>query len=109
MRLSLRPRSREWDQMGDQQGFQVGASRCVSGGHDLTQFCSLSTLHREYAALVALPYYDLSDVIFNPKLTKVAIDKREVRASMEKYGVNEPQAGAIVGALNTEGFSLIQG
>ena len=71
--------------------------------------CSLSTLHREYAALVALPYYDLADVILNPKLVKVAIDRREVRASMEKYGVNEPQAGAIVGAMNTEGFSLIQG
>jgi senataxin len=28
---------------------------------------------------------------------------------MEKYGVNEPQAGAIVGAMNTEGFSSIQG
>jgi len=58
---------------------------------------------------VALPYYDLADVIFNPKLVKAAIDKREVRASMEKYGVNEPQAGAIVAAMNTEGFSLIQG
>jgi len=73
------------------------------------RFCSLSTLHREYAALVALPYYDLADVILNPKLVKAAIDKREVRVSMEKYGVNEPQAGAIVGAMNTEGFSLIQG
>jgi senataxin len=69
----------------------------------------LSTLHREYAALVALPYYDLSDVIFNPRLVKPIIDKREVRASMEKYGVNEPQAGAIVGAMNAEGFLLIQG
>lgn len=77
--------------------------------HDLIQARSLSTLHREYSALVALPYYDLADVILNPKLVKVAIDKREVRASMEKYGVNEPQAGAIVGAMNTEGFSLIQG
>ena len=77
--------------------------------HDLIQYCSLSTLHREYAALVALPYYDLADVILNPKLVKAAIDKREVRTSMEKYGVNEPQAGAIVGAMNTEGFSLIQG
>lgn len=70
---------------------------------------SLSTLHREYAALVALPYYDLADLIFNPKLVKPIIDRREVRASMEKYGVNEPQAGAIVGAMNTEGFLLIQG
>ena len=58
---------------------------------------------------MALPYYDLADDIFNPKLVKAAIDKREVRASMEKYGVNEPQAGAIVAAMNTEGFSLIQG
>lgn len=58
---------------------------------------------------MALPYYDLVDVILNPKLNKAAIDRREVRASMEKYGVNEPQAGAIVGAMNTEGFSLIQG
>ena len=70
---------------------------------------SLSTLHREYSALVALPYYDLADVILNPRLVKTAIDRREIRASMEKYGVNEPQAGAIVGAMNTEGFSLIQG
>lgn len=58
---------------------------------------------------MALPYYDLADVIFNPRLVKPIIDKREVRASMEKYGVNEPQAGAIVGAMNTEGFLLIQG
>ena len=58
---------------------------------------------------MALPYYDLADVIFNPKLVKAAVDKREVRAYMEKYGVNEPQAGAIVAAVNTEGFSLIQG
>ena len=58
---------------------------------------------------MALPYYDLSDVIFSPKLVKAAIDKREVRTSMEKYGVNEPQAGAIVAAMSTEGFSLIQG
>ena len=77
--------------------------------HSLIQSLSLSTLHREYAALVALPYYDLADVILNPKLVRAAIDKREVQASMEKYGVNEPQAGAIVGAINTEGFSLIQG
>lgn len=94
-----------------------GASARFSGEDLLWHFCahdliwsrSLSTLHREYAALVALPYYDLADVILNPKLVKVAIDRREVRASMEKYGVNEPQAGAIVGAMNTEGFSLIQG
>ena len=58
---------------------------------------------------MALPYYDLADVILNPNLVKAAVDKLEVRAYMERYGVNELQAGAIVSAMNTEGFSLIQG
>lgn len=92
-----------------QQGLQVKKTFIPLIGTQSHPTRSLSTLHREYAALVALPYYDLSDVILNPKLVKPIIDKREVRASMEKYGVNEPQAGAIVGAMNTEGFSLIQG
>ena len=94
--------------MDYQQGLQVRNFRGVSWDI-ISSDRSLSTLHREYAALVALPYYDLADVIFSPKLVKASIDKREVRASMEKYGVNEPQAGAIVAAINTEGFSLIQG
>jgi len=77
--------------------------------YNLIQSFSLSTLQREYAALVALPSCNLANFIFNPKLAKAEIDKQEVQASMERYGVNESQAVAIVGAMKTEGFSLIQG
>ena len=34
---------------------------------------SLSTLHREYAALMALPYYDMVDVILRPRLSDPVI------------------------------------
>jgi senataxin len=71
---------------------------------------SLSTLHREYAALMAMPHYDCADFILKPNLPKpVPVDHKEVRLTMTKYNVNEPQARAISSALRTDGFSLIQG
>ena len=71
---------------------------------------SLSTLKREYAALVALPYYDHVDSILRAKLpAPVRVDHRDVEQAMTAYQVNEPQAKAIVMSMNTEGFSLIQG
>ena len=71
---------------------------------------SLSTLHREYAALMAMPHYDCADFILKPHLPKpVPVDHKEVQLTMSKYNVNEPQARAISSALRTDGFSLIQG
>lgn len=71
---------------------------------------SLSTIHREYAALMAVPYLDSSDTLLRPTLAKKPyIDRRNLEQAMEKYGVNEPQAAAILGSLSVDGFSLIQG
>ena len=71
---------------------------------------SLSTLHREYGALLALPHDDCVDFILKPQLPKPPrLDHKEVEAAMTKYNVNEPQARAIVSALRTDGFTLIQG
>lgn len=71
---------------------------------------SLSTLHREYGALLALQYYDLVSTILDARLSLSSkVDPREISQTMETYGVNEPQAAAILGALSTEGFALIQG
>ena len=71
---------------------------------------SLSTLHREYAALMAMPHYDCASFILKPYLPKPkSVDKKEVQLTMAKYSVNEPQARAIISALRTDGFSLIQG
>ena len=76
----------------------------------ISQPFSLTTVHREYAALMALPYYDLCPVILNPRLPEPArVDRDEVTRAMQQYNLNEPQARAILSALNTDGFSLIQG
>jgi senataxin len=71
---------------------------------------SLATLHREYAALVALPYYDMSENILHPRLSrKPAINPTDVQQAMSTYAVNEPQAVAILSALQAKDFILIQG
>lgn len=71
---------------------------------------SLSTLNREYGALLALPHYDCVDFVLKPQLPKPPrLDPKEVEGAMTKYNVNEPQARAIVSALRTDGFTLVQG
>ncbi|KAI0304428.1 SEN1 N terminal-domain-containing protein [Multifurca ochricompacta] len=85
-------------------GLQIGTT-CRIG-----KVFSLSTLHREYAALMAMPHYDCADFILKPQLPKpTRVDQKEVQLTMTKYNVNEPQARAIASALRTDGFSLIQG
>lgn len=71
---------------------------------------SLSTIHREYAALMALPYYDLFQRILQPHLSpKPAIDPRDIKQTMIAQKVNEPQAVAILASLQADGFALVQG
>ncbi|KAG2101040.1 SEN1 N terminal-domain-containing protein [Suillus discolor] len=71
---------------------------------------SLSTLHREYGALMALPHYDLFQMILTPKLSGMPpLEQHEVQHTMSAYSVNEPQARAIMGSLKIDGFALIQG
>jgi len=80
------------------------------GNSALILSLSLSTLHREYGALMALPNYDCADFILKPQLPKPPhLDHKEIEVAMAKYNVNEPQARAIIGALRTDGFTLIQG
>ncbi|KAG6334081.1 hypothetical protein ID866_5013 [Astraeus odoratus] len=71
---------------------------------------SLSTLHREYGALVGLPYYDAFSTVMQPRLSgHPHLDHREVEETMANFRVNEPQARAILSSLRAEGFALIQG
>ena len=71
---------------------------------------SLTTLHREFGALVGMPYYDMRDTILRSSLQKVGEpDSSELQKTMKLYNLNEPQSKAILNALRTEGFSLIQG
>ncbi|KAJ1034376.1 hypothetical protein NDA18_001237 [Ustilago nuda] len=71
---------------------------------------SLTTLDREYGALMVAPHLDLfSDIIKGRVAPKATLAAEELRKAMQEYQVNEPQARAILGSLATEGFSLIQG
>lgn len=67
-------------------------------------------MNREYGALMGLPYYDLFQTVMDPpRRALYNVSAREVNEAMVTYGVNEPQARAILGSLQTKGFSLIQG
>lgn len=71
---------------------------------------NLSTLHREFAALLTARYYDLARDILQAKTTpRRRATPSEMRLMKDSYGVNEPQAEAILGALNSDGFTLVQG
>lgn len=100
----------------------VGSLRCfiaptgadpgltINSAWEIKKVFSLSTLHREYAALVGLQYYDWVQSIFQPRLMpRSTPDADSLQRAMSTYGVNEPQAAAIIGAMQKEQFTLIQG
>ncbi|KZS90457.1 hypothetical protein SISNIDRAFT_180023 [Sistotremastrum niveocremeum HHB9708] len=88
-----------------------GAAALVIGDNwRLSKIFSLSTVHREYAALKALPYYDFYDDIIHARVSKpVRPSRDDITKAMKNHMVNEPQAVAILSAMKTSGFSLIQG
>lgn len=77
----------------------------------LLSFSSMTTFQREYAGLQGLQYFDLAEEILHPEpIPKAPINHRLKEECIARYGVNEPQAEAIAGALERKkGFTLIQG
>ncbi|KAI8644405.1 hypothetical protein BD408DRAFT_124206 [Parasitella parasitica] len=78
---------------------------------NILKIMSLTTTVREYAALEGLDYYDLADDIIHPKPKTVPkISSSSIEYCCAHYDVNEPQAIAILSAMQKKkGFSLIQG
>lgn len=70
-------------------------------------------MHREWASLKGMPYYDsiLPAVLRAQSHPIVDVSRHDVKDAMDAYAVNEPQARAILGAMNPNatGFVLIQG
>jgi senataxin len=59
---------------------------------------------------LSLQYNELCDFILKPVLPKATEpEPKEVSKIMGAYKLNEPQAIAILKALKTDGFTLIQG
>ncbi|KAJ1981526.1 DEAD-box type RNA helicase, partial [Dimargaris verticillata] len=71
----------------------------------------LSTLQREYSGLHGLNYYGLRADILNGSVAPVPeFSSAALVRCMKTYGVNQPQAEAILTACQREqGFTLIQG
>ncbi|SCU90406.1 LAME_0E08416g1_1 [Lachancea meyersii CBS 8951] len=70
----------------------------------------MTTVEREYAALIGLPFYDLVRQITSGNSTaKPNIEKREIEEIKANYNLNNSQAEAIASTVYSEGFSLIQG
>ena len=60
--------------------------------------------------MVGLQYYDLFANVVHPQKTKLpTMSPNRIKHCMATYKVNEPQAVAILGSLDMQGFSLIQG
>ena len=78
---------------------------------NLTYKCnSLSTVHREYAALMGIGQYDWAEDIFQAHINPPVIpSEAAIRKAMNVHHLNPPQAKAVLSSLGTKGFSLIQG
>lgn len=94
------------------QNDRQGASVALVGGSrwEVGKLISLTTTHREYAALSSIQYYPLRDQILRAQTTtKARLSKSEIEDAKDLYGLNEPQASAVIASLKEPGFSLIQG
>lgn len=92
----------------DQQGASIHlVNRSV---WDVGALFPLNTVHREFAALLTFPYYDLAKDILQAKVApRVKSASSDIQMMRETYGLNTPQAEAILGSLQGQGFSLVQG
>jgi senataxin len=71
---------------------------------------SLTPLEREYGALMALPYYDLSDEVIKAKPSPIlnySVDT--VKGIVDTYQLNLAQGKAVKSAMDNDAFTLIQG
>lgn len=75
-------------------------------------YISLSTSIREFAALKGLPWYEsslLSDIMGGRSAIMPKLSTEKIEDTMKCLSLNEPQAKAVLGALEVKGFTLIQG
>ncbi|KAF7197080.1 Helicase SEN1 [Pseudocercospora fuligena] len=71
---------------------------------------SITPLEREYGALKGLTYYDLCNQITRAKPSpKMNFSERQINSYRDCWNLNEAQSEAVNGALENEGFTLIQG
>lgn len=77
----------------------------------IQRVCSVTTVQREYTALMALQYYDLKDAVLQGRVNMpvTAVENPRISELARIQGLNPSQAQAVENALSRPGFNLIQG
>ncbi|KAF2425816.1 hypothetical protein EJ08DRAFT_663474 [Tothia fuscella] len=71
---------------------------------------SMTTLEREYGALVGLKFYDLCDHILKAEPSPLlGYNDRQLEPFINTYKLNKAQAKAVKSAIDNDAFTLIQG
>jgi len=71
----------------------------------IIKLMSLATVHREFAAMQAIDYFPLKDLIYRPRTTeRPRLDEAKVKEIRTAYGVNKPQ---LVSSFRKLGFWLL--
>lgn len=71
---------------------------------------SLTTLEREYGALLGLQYFDLCDEVIKAKPSPLLkYSENQLSPLMANYNINSAQAKAVRSAIDNDAFTLIQG
>lgn len=71
---------------------------------------SLTTLEREYGALLGLQYFDLCDEVIKAKPSPLLkYSENQLAPLMANYNINSAQAKAVRSAIDNDAFTLIQG
>lgn len=71
---------------------------------------NLTTLEREYGALLGLQYYDLCDEIIKAKPSPLLkYSESQLAPFLVNYNINSAQATAVRSAVDNDAFTLIQG
>ncbi len=91
-------------------GTSLNASIVPKASIFAVKILSLTTLEREYGALLGLRYFDLCDEIIRAKPSPLLkYSENQLAPLVVNYSINNAQAKAVRSAMDNDAFTLIQG
>ncbi|WVQ73855.1 hypothetical protein IAR50_003436 [Cryptococcus sp. DSM 104548] len=85
---------------------------CGKSKWQIRKHFSLGTAIREFGALKGLPWYEstlLTEALAGRSAKMSHPSSSDIEDAMKSFGLNQPQARAVVGSMQGRGFALIQG
>lgn len=91
-------------------GNSLSSSMVPNATIHAARILNLTTLEREYGALLGLQYYDLCDEIIKAKPSPLLkYSESQLAPLLANYSINSAQAKAVRSAVDNDAFTLIQG